>query len=313
MAKIAYRVRNWKQYNKALVKRGSITFWINKEVAKEWYNLESKHSGRGRPKIYSDIAIEACLIIRSLFKLPLRMTQGVVESLFIMMGIKITVPSYTQLCRRQKELALKLKHNVKGKIHVVIDGTGLKIFGEGEWKVRQHGYTKHRMWRKLHIGIDVETQEIVMMELTDNKVGENKKLKELLEQYEGGYTGVGGDKGYDSHDCHEQVGNYGAISAINIQEDAKEKRKPSDDEKPLVRDEIVRRIAAVGKDQWKKEVSYHSRSLVETAIFRYKTILGNKMHARNIENQKVEALIGCNILNTFTRLGMPESYAIAIA
>jgi hypothetical protein len=310
MAKKAYRVRNWNKYNKALVARGSITFWINEKVAKEWYSPEKKHVERGRPKVYSDVAIETCLVLRVLYKFPLRAVQGLIESLFQLIGIKITVPSYTQLCRRQKELNLKIQHTVKGKIHVVVDGTGLKIFGEGEWKVRQHGYSKHRMWRKLHIGIDVKTQQIVMMELTDNKVGENKKLKGLLEQYKDGYEKIGGDKGYDSYDCHEQVGEYGAVSAINIQEDAKERRKRNKNEKPLVRDEITRRIAKVGKEQWKKEVSYHSRSLVETAMFRYKTILGNKMHARNFENQKVEALIGCNILNKFSRLGMPESYAI---
>ena len=123
MAKIAYRVRNWKQYNKALVQRGSITVWINERVSKKWYNLETKHADRGRPKVYSDIAIEACLIIRSLFKLPLRATQGLIESLFILIRIKLKAPSYTQLCRRQASLDLKLKHNVNGKIHVVIDGT----------------------------------------------------------------------------------------------------------------------------------------------------------------------------------------------
>lgn len=309
MAKKAYRVRNWKHYNKALIQRGSITFWINEKIAKQWYNSEHNCSERGRPKVYSDTAIEACLIIRSLFKLPLRSTEGLLEGLLKMIGLKIKVPSYTQLCRRQKNLDLSLQHNIKGRIHVVVDGTGLKIFGEGEWKVRQHGYTKHRMWRKLHIGIDEASQQIVMMELTDNKIGENKKFRGLLEQYKYGYDNIGGDKGYDSYDCHEAVGEYGAISSINTQDDAKERNKKSD-EKPLVRDEIVRRIAEVGKDQWKKEVNYHRRSLVETAIYRYKTILGNKMHARNIENQKVEALIGCNILNAFTRLGMPVSYAI---
>jgi hypothetical protein len=310
MAKKAYRVRNWNKYNKALVERGNITFWINEEIAKKWYAIKSEHMDRGRPKLYSDIAIEACFTLRVLFKLPLRAAQGLVESLFKMIGIKIKVPSYTQLCRRQKTFDLKLSHSVKGKIHVVIDGSGLKIFGEGEWKVRQHGYTKRRMWRKLHIGIDVVTQQIVMMELTDNNIAENKKLKGLLDQYKEGYEKIGGDKGYDSYDCHEQVGKYGAISAINVREDAKE-RKRREGEKSLVRDGIIRRIAEVGKEQWKKEVDYHSRSLVETAIFRYKTIFGNKMHARNIENQKVECLIGCNILNVFTRLGMPESYVVS--
>jgi len=310
MAKTAYRVRNWSKYNKTLIQRGSVTFWINDKVAKNWYQSEIEHFEQGRPKVYSDIAIECCLTLRSFFQLPLRATQGLIESLFGVIGVKTKVPSYTQLCRRQQTLNLKLKHHVKGKIHVVIDGTGLKIFGEGEWKVRQHGYTKHRMWRKLHIGIDVESQQIVMMELTDNKVGENKKLPGLLEQYKEGYSKIGGDKGYDSYACHELVGEYEAISAINIQEDAKERRKKKDNETPFVRDEMIRRIAEVGKDQWKKEANYHKRSLIETAMFRYKTILGNKMHARKIENQKVEALIGCNILNSFTRMGMPESYAI---
>jgi hypothetical protein len=311
MAKKAYRIRNWSKYNKALVQRGNITFWVNAKVIKNWYHTEGRHSEQGRPKVYSDVAIECCLILRSLFKLSLRQAQGLVESLFKMLGIKVSIPSYTQLCRRQKTLNIKLKHRVKGAVHVVVDGTGLKIFGEGEWKVRQHGYTKRRMWRKLHIGVDVESQEIIMMELTDNKVGENKKLEGLLNQYKGGYSNVGGDKGYDSFECHELVGNYGAVSSINIQEDAKERQKLTGSKTPLVRDNIVRRISKIGKDRWKKEVNYHRRSLIETAIFRYKTILSNTMHARILDSQRTEALIGCNILNTFTRLGMPESYVVS--
>src|SRR4029079_1429340 len=190
MAKKASRARSWGKYNKALIQRGSITLWMYAEVTSKWLNPKTKHSERGRPKLYSDIAIEACLTLKAIFKLPLRMAQGLVESLFAMMKIKLKVPSYTQICRRQKELNLKLNHNVKGKIHVVIDGTGLKIFGEGEWKVRVHGYSKHRMWTKVHIGIDVETQQIIMMELTDNRVGENKKMPDLLNQYKDGFTKI---------------------------------------------------------------------------------------------------------------------------
>jgi hypothetical protein len=310
MAKIAYRVRNWKKYNKALVQRGSITFWINEKIAKKWYQLESMHLEQGRPKTYSDTAIETCLVLRSLFKQPLRATQGLVESLFKMIGLKIKVPCYSQLSRRLKNLKIKLQHQLKGKIHAVLDATGLKIFGEGEWKVRMHGYTKRRKWRKLHLGIDVKTQQIVMMKLTENQVSDNKTLSPLLLQYKGGYTRIGGDKAYDSYGCHELVKKYNAVSAINLQETAKERRKQNDHEEPLVRDEIIRRIAEIGKEQWKIESKYHLRSLVETTMFRYKTVLGNKMHSRSIENQKVEALIGCNILNLFARIGMPESYAV---
>lgn len=306
MDKKSYRVRNWAQYNKALKQRGSITFWINEETAKQWRAKNSKQ--RGRPRIYSDMAIEACVIMRVLFRLPYRQCQGFVADLFAMMKLDIKVPSYTQICRRQKTLELKLKHNVSGSIHVAVDATGLKIFGEGEWKVRQHGYTKHRMWRKLHVGIDVNSRQIVMMELSDNHVGENKKLQGLLDQYANNINKVSADKGYDSHECHENVGKRGAKSAILVQRKAKERRRLKDGETPLVRDNIVRRMSEIGRDAWKEEVQYHQRSLVENTFFRFKTIFGAKLKSILMENQKTEALIGCNLLNKFTQLGMPIAY-----
>lgn len=311
MDKKSYRVRNWGEYNKALKQRGSITFWVNEKTVSNW-NAE-KEKKRGRPKIYSDIAIEVCAMIRILYKLPYRQCEEFVGDLMKMMGFQlIRIPSYTQLCRRQKSLNIKLRHSVNTTegIHVVVDATGLKIFGEGEWKVRQHGYTKHRMWRKLHVGIDVKTKQFVMAELSDNHVGENKKLKTLLNQYEGLIDRVGGDKGYDSYDCHEQIGECGAKSAVLLQNKAKERKPLCDGEKPLVRDDIVRRMNEIGRDEWKKEVQYHKRSLVENAFFRFKTLFGGKLKSILIENQKVEAMLCCNIINRFTQLGMPISYAI---
>lgn len=308
MVKKAYRVRNWAQYNKALVQRGSVTFWINKNSMKQWYEKKNKRNARGRPKIYSNIAIEACIVMKVLFKLAYRQCQGFVESICTALKLKIESPSYTQICRRQKELDIKLQHQVKGPIHVVVDATGLKIFGEGEWKVRQHGYSKHRMWRKLHVGIDVESKEFVMVELTDNHIGESKLLKPLLDQYTDDLIKVGGDKGYDSYECHEAIGRRGAKSAILLQRKAKIRKRKNKDTEPLVRDDIVRRMRKVGRKRWKEEVSYHSRSLVENAFYRYKTILGGKLRSISIENQKIEALVGCNILNKFAQLGMCASY-----
>lgn len=309
MDKKSYRVRNWAEYNKALKQRGSITFWINEKTLEEWE--AKKEVRRGRPKVYSEIAIEACVIMRVLFRLPYRQCEAFVTDLMRTMGFKtIKIPSYTQICRRQKSLKIKLKHSVNTNeaIHVAVDATGLKIFGEGEWKVRQHGYTKHRMWRKLHVGIDVKTKQFVMQELTDNHVGENKKLRTLLDQYKGPIDKLSGDKGYDSYECHETVGEYGAQSAILLQNKAKERKLLRDGEKPLVRDNIVRRMNEIGRDEWKKEVQYHKRSLVENAFFRFKTIFDGKLKSILIENQKIEALIGCNILNKFSEFGMPVSY-----
>jgi len=302
MAKKANCARNWNKYNKSLVQRGSITLWINEEVAKQWNEPLLDTQDRGRPKTYTDLAIETCVTLKVLFNLPYRQCQGFIESIISMLRLKIKAPSFTQLCRRQKNLKIKLKHTVKGSIHVVVDATGLKIFGEGEWKVRQHGYSKHRMWRKLHVGIDVESQQFVMAELTDNHIGECKLLKPLLDQYKGKIYKVGGDKGYDSFACHEAAGEIGAVSAILPQRKAKVRSRLKDGEKPLVRDEIVRRMRDVGRKKWKKEVGYHRRSLVETAFYRYKTVFGSKLRSTSMENQKIETLVACNILNKFMQL-----------
>jgi hypothetical protein len=308
MTKKVYRVRNWGEYNKALIKRGSITFWFNEDVMKSWY---AKPDGKkGRARTYSEAAIECCALLRLWFNKPLRGTQGLMISLLELLKVDLKVPCYSQVSRREKTLLLKLKHSVREPIHVVLDGTGLKVFGEGEWKVRQHSYSKRRMWRKLHIGLDVETQEVVMAELTDNHIGENKLLVPLLEQYADGFTKVGADKGYDSFDCHEQIGIRGAESAILIQRKSKVRKSKTKTGPPLVRDEIVRRIRVVGRKGWKAEVGYHKRSLVETAFFRFKTLFGDKLHAHSLENQKIEALLCCNMMNQFTQLGMPDSLPI---
>lgn len=306
MTQKVYRIRNWKKYNKSLVQRGNITLWLNENSVKKWYAKQT--GGKGRPLIYSDSAIELCIIFRVLHGLPYRSCQGFVAGLFALMKLPLSVPSYSQLCRRQKELKTKLQHQVKGRIHVVLDATGLKIYGEGEWKVKQHGYSKRRMWRKLHIGLDVESQEVVMMELTDNHVGENKLLSALLNQYDDDLSCVGGDKGYDSYECHETVGRGGATSAIAVQRKAKIRKRYKKNE-TLVRDDIVRRIREVGRKQWKREVCYHRRSLVETAFSRYKQFFGEKLRSHTLENQKIETIIGCNILNQFTQLGMPITTA----
>lgn len=306
MAKKAYRVRNWREYNKALVARGSINLWIDKEIAKKWYAAE-KNKKPGRPRTYSHLAIETCATLRVLYKLPYRTCQGFVMSIFTMLGIEIKTPSFSQICKRQKQLQSCLKHSVKGPIFAVLDGTGLKVFGEGEWKVRQHGYTKRRRWRKLHLGIDEKSKEVVMMELTDNNIGDNKLFKPLLDQYKGAYYRIGGDKAYDSYECQEEVARRGAESAIPTQRKSRVRKPKYEAGTPLARDEVVRRIRKLGRKEWKKAVDYHRRSLVETTMFRYKTIMGDKLMSHTMENQKIEALLACNVLNKFTRLGMPES------
>jgi IS5 family transposase len=225
MSKKDYRVRNWKNYNKSLVNRGRITFWIDEESINNWYENKNLPKSRGRPKEYSDIAITTLLMLKQIYHLTLRGSQGFVESLFKLMNINLSVPCYTRVCRRQETIELPKLPICSESIHMVIDSSGLKIFGEGEWKVRQHGYDKRRTWRKLHIGIDEKSKLIVTALLTENNCGDDKKLPELLNKYEGKYHQVSADGAYDSHECFDLIAQRGAIATIPPQPNPRHKPK----------------------------------------------------------------------------------------
>ena len=153
-----YRVRNWREYNESLVKRGSITLWLDEETLKNW--REPRSAGkRGRPQVFSDMAITCGLTLKAVFRLTYRATEGFLRSLAQSQQLELAVPDYTLLCKRQKQLQVKLsKQSLReGEgLHLVVDSTGIKVYGEGEWKVRVHGWAKHRLWRKLHLAVHIQ-------------------------------------------------------------------------------------------------------------------------------------------------------------
>lgn len=309
--KKSYRIRNWPQYNKALVKRGSLTLWLDEESIKKWHKVRKK-KGRGRPRKYADIAIQCMLTLKVVFDLPLRATQGLVESLIELLHIPIDVADYSTICRRQKHLEVVLqKQNKKESFHGVFDSTGLKVFGEGEWKVRQHGYSKRRTWRKLHLGIDEASGEIVATVLTTNDFGDGEVLPDLLEQIDVPLSQASGDGAYDSFENYDLLHERGAKITIPPRENARTHQHGNCKAPPLIRDEIIRAIQKLGRAEWKKQNDYHRRSLAETTMFRFKQIFGDNLHAILFENQAVESFIKCNILNKMTSLGMPDSYVIS--
>jgi len=308
--KVRYKVKNWSEYNRSLIKRGNITLWFSDEVAKGWY-----HSGpktRGAQKVYSDLAIKTALTIRSVLSLRLRNLQGFMESLVKLMGINITIPDYTTICRRQGKLKSVLYKSTRSKepLHIIVDSTGLKVFGEGEWKVRRHGYTKHRMWNKLHIAINAENGDIIAQSLTTNSVTDADAGVELLKEIEGVIEVFGGDSGYDQLKIYKECNERGIKPVIAPQKNANI-RGGEDSESPWrARDEHVRTIREMGRDEWKNMSGYSLRSLVETTMFRYKMIFGDKPLAHDIDNQRLESKLKCGILNVFSELGRPESYAV---
>lgn len=309
MAKKHYRVRHWKNYNRALIKRGCITVWIDQESINQWYQDKNSIKQRGRPQIYSNGAIITVLLLKQVYRLSLRSCQGFVESVIALLKLDLDVPSYTQVCRRQESVVLPKLPTFREPIHLVVDSTGLKVFGEGEWKVRQHGWSKRRTWRKLHIGIDENKKFIVTADLTQNNFADDKKLPDLVNQYKGSIRQVSADGAYDSHECFEFITAQGALATIPPQPNPKHKRKTRKDIRRS-RDKIVWDIQKHGRERWKEKSGYHRRSLVENAFYRYKQILGEKLMSRKLDKQKKEALIKCHALNRMTLLGMPMSITI---
>ena len=205
MTKKVYRVRNWKEYNQALINRGSITFWYSEDCIAQWHNTE-RSGKRGRPEKYSDIAIECGLTLKALLGLTFRATEGFIRSMSELMGLNLEIPNYSLLCKRQRTLKVKLpKHSrTPGeKLTILVDSTGLKVYGEGEWKVRNHGVIKKRLWRKLHIALNSESQEIEALELTHLGVQDWDGFENLIKEIEAELETVIGDGAYDKFSCYK--------------------------------------------------------------------------------------------------------------
>ncbi len=307
-----FHIRNWRDYNAALVNRGSITFWFSEDIIQGWHAIE-KTGKRGRPKVYTDMAIQGALTVKAVFCLPLRGTEGFIRSLIGLLKLPITAPDYTTLCLRQQELEVCLPTKDKQrKLDIVIDSTGLKVYGEGEWKVRQHGYTKRRTWRKVHLAVDPDKGEIEAVVVTTNDFKDSEVLPDLLEHIDGKLGAVSGDGGYDSIDSYERIGKLGANPLIPPRKDAVISKHGNFHSPPLLRDEVIRAIRRTGRKAWKRSTNYHQRSLAETAMYRLKTAFGDKLSARNFVSQAQEVFIRCVALNKMNKLGMPDSYRVHV-
>lgn len=301
-----YKITNWRKYNEALVNRGSLTLWLDEEALAGWRHANDEVR-RGRPFVYSDTAVECLLTLREVFRLPYRQTEGLARSVIGLMGLEIDVPDYSSLAKRAAKLSIDLGVARRGgPIDLVVDSTGLKVFGEGEWKVRQHGAGKRRTWRKLHLAINTRTREIEATVLTENSGHDADAVPELLAVVPGPVRAFRGDGAYDKWKVYEALATRGIAPIIPPQHNAKIKQHGNSHAPPLPRDEAVRRIRHIGRSAWKKEIDYHQRSLAETAVFRTKTIFGSELKNRQLPNQRTETALRGKALNKMTTLGMPE-------
>jgi hypothetical protein len=360
-------IKNWSEYNDALVDRGRLTVWVSEEAIEGWKS--DRPPQQGAQWIFTDLAIQTCLQVKVVYGLGLRETEGFVESLFALMGLEeLPVPDYTTLSKRQGDLEVEIggvgsgaatgaapgegssgeavsEEREEVPVYLVIDSTGLKVYGEGEWKQRTHGKQKRRTWRKLHLGVDSDTGEITAATLTDNTSGDASQVESLLEETLSGSSEasdpeasdpeasdpeasdpeasdpeaanavttldtVGGDGAYDTWEVYDVIEDYGATPVIPPQRNAKIKKPGNCSGPPLPRDEAIRYIRGHGRKKWKRVSCYHRRSLAETAVYRFKTLMGRFVEARTWENERTEVRLKVRALNLMTGLGMPKTAEI---
>lgn len=317
-----YRVRNWPEYNTALVRRGDLSVWVDGATLLSWCS-HTRTGKRGRPYLYSDQTICCILMLASFLRLPLRAAQGLVASLLALLGRSdLSAPHYSTLCRRRMSLKVTLprpdgsdKEAGGAKpLRLLVDSTGLKVSGEGEWKVKKHGADKRkrRVWRKAHLAVDAQTQEICAAAATGNEVADGTMLPDLLKQIKDPIEAVHGDGGYDWRSCYEGIKERNAKAVIPPRRGAVIWQHGNRKAAPLDRDEALRIIRKKGRAEWKRQSGYHIRSLAETAVSRLKGIFGDRLSALRGEAQKAETLLRCAALNKMTALGMPDSYRVQI-
>jgi hypothetical protein len=278
---------------------------------KTWLYVGEKQ--RGSQFDYSDQAILMMLTVKEVFHLTNRGVEGFMRSIFQLLKINLPVPDHSTLSKRGKDLKVSLPKKNSQSLNIVMDSTGLKIYGEGEWKVRMHGASKRRTWRKLHIGANPDDGEIQAVLLTENGVSDDQAVEGLLEQIEQTILDFAADGAYDKRKVYDILNAHSPEVNILIppRKNARIWQHGNSKTERLKRDQNLRAIRKLGRREWKEQSGYHVRSLAETIMFRLKTIFGNDLSTRLMETQTTQALIRCMALNQMTHLGMPQSYRVA--
>ena len=284
--------------------RGALMIWLDRAL--QWSGLANGKSGC--TPLFSDAAIQFCLTIKSLFGLALRQAMGMVESLLKLANLSWTVPDYSTVCRRQKSLKVRIPYRPAAQgLHLLVDSTGLKMMGEGEWKRKKHGAEYRRQWRKLHIGIDAQTLEIRAIEVTPNSVGDAPVMPSLLGQIDPheALLSVSGDDAKDTMACHEEIALRQAQAIITVRKNARNENRHG----VRARNEFLRSTQRLGRDIWKRWSGYQRRSLVETKM-RCVKLIGERVMAWDFDRQVAELQVRAAILNRFTQLGTPEKVRV---
>jgi hypothetical protein len=256
------RVTNWADYNEALRQRGSLTIWFTEDAIAAW-NAAPRTTPGGQPH-YSDLAITTALTLRAVFRLALRQTAGLIGSILQLLGLDLPVPDFSTISRRAQTLDLPAQPCTPGgAIHLLVDSSGLKLSGLGEWLVEKHGTSKRRSWRKLHLAVDAKTGTIVASTLTSKEVDDAAELGPLLDQVEEPMAAVVADGAYDQDRVYNAVAEQSPEAAVVVPPRSTAVLSASAETDPTQRDRHIQVIAEQGRMGWQRASGYNARAGAE--------------------------------------------------
>src|SRR3954463_12089690 len=305
------KVTNWREYDAALRRRGSLTVWFTDDAVAAW-RAEPRTTRGGQPW-YSPLAILTALTLQALFRLALRQTEGLIGSILRLLGLDLAVPDHPTLSRRAATLEVPRPRPAAGggPVHLLVDSTGLKLGGPGEWLAEKHGTRTRRAWRKLHLGVDAGTGRIEAVELTTSNVDDGSRVGSLLDQVEGAVASFTGDGAYDREDVYGAAAERHPEAAVVVP--PRRDAVPSDtaETAPTQRDRHLRSIAERGRLGWQKASGYNRRALAEAAGSRYQPVGGGALRSRTDPGRATEVAVGVHVLNRMLEFGRPESVRVA--
>jgi hypothetical protein len=307
------KVTNWAAYDASLRQRASLTVWFSDDAIAGWQ--AAPRTTQGGQAWYSPLAILTALTLRAVFRLALRQTEGLIGSIIKLLGLTLAVPDHSTLSRRAKTLDVPRLRSSGGAepepVHLLIDSTGLKLCGAGEWLVEKHGTKTRRTWRKLHIGMDADTREVVAAILTTNDADDASQIGPLLDQVEGPLSSFTGDGAYDQDSVYRVVTDRDPAAAVVVPPRATAVPSDAADIEPTQRDRHLQCIVEKGRIGWQKMSGYNKRSRVEATIGRYKQVIGDALRFRKDERRATEVTVAVHVMNRMLDLGRPRSIRIA--
>ena len=297
-----------------------MTVWFTDDAVQAW-QAEPRTTRGGQPD-YSPLAILTALTLKAVFRLPFRQTEGLIGSVIGLLGLDLAVPDHTTLCRRAETLEVPRPKprgdgagggagGKTGPMHLLVDSTGLKLYGAGEWLVEKHGAKRRRSWRKMHLGVDARTGRIVAATLTDRDEDDASQVGPLLDQVADPVASFTADGAYDQESVYADVAERHPEAAVIVPPRSTAVPSATAETVPTQRDRHLQLIAEKGRMGWQKATGYNARARAEAAISRYKREIGDGLHARTDRRRATEVNVGVHALNRMLELGRPESVRIA--